>query len=41
MEPCQEDGMVTISAEALDEMKKVLADKGDDAAVRIYIAGYG
>jgi len=33
--------MINITKEATDEMKKVLADKGDNPSIRIYIAGYG
>lgn len=33
--------MISISDEASAEMKKVLADKGDDPCVRIYVAGFG
>lgn len=33
--------MISITDEATVEMKKVLADKGDNGCVRIYVAGFG
>jgi Fe-S cluster assembly iron-binding protein IscA len=36
-----EEKMITISENALEEMKKALADKGDNPCVRIYVQGYG
>ena len=33
--------MLDISKEAHDEMLRVLAEKGDDPIVRIYIVGHG
>ena len=32
---------ITIADEAVLEMKKALADKGDSPCVRVYIAGFG
>jgi len=33
--------MITITDKALEEIKKSLADKGENPCVRIYVVGYG
>jgi Fe-S cluster assembly iron-binding protein IscA len=33
--------MIEITKEALAEMEKALADKGENPCVRIYVIGYG
>ncbi len=33
--------MITISSDAIGEMKKALADQDEGACIRIYVAGYG
>jgi Fe-S cluster assembly iron-binding protein IscA len=33
--------MIDITDQARDEIKKALADKGENPCVRIYVVGYG